>query len=318
MKWRLIALLSMLALATISRADEIRLKNGSKIVGTIVAYQNGSFKIQTSYGFAMVRKDSIAAIIPSEPEKSAASKPAAEKGKAERAASRTAPAGAAERAPAAAEPVTTAPRKITPMKPPKPLARHAPMPAPAPQPASSGSPAPLSAVAPAAKPAPPAPEPPPVRELVRGNQYINETYGFQMYRPPDWDLMPGARRALPNAVAALGTFDQQTLLVIGRSPSEESLQAQAADTQRALRQIYDNYRPLTPLQRTSVSGLPAIEQQFRGLADGHDWWVSAVTVQRGGDMFTILGMTYADSDLIQIQENVIARAIASLQFNPEK
>jgi hypothetical protein len=38
-------------------------------------------------------------------------------------------------------------------------------------------------------------------------------------------------------------------------------------------------------------------------------------VARGGDIFTALGMTYADSDLIQIQENVIARAITSLDFN---
>jgi len=29
----------------------------------------------------------------------------------------------------------------------------------------------------------------------------------------------------------------------------------------------------------------------------------------------MLGMTYANSDLIQIQENVIARAIASTNFN---
>ena len=33
------------------------------------------------------------------------------------------------------------------------------------------------------------------------------------------------------------------------------------------------------------------------------------------DIFTVLGMTYADSDLIQIQENVIAKAITSLSFD---
>ena len=32
-------------------------------------------------------------------------------------------------------------------------------------------------------------------------------------------------------------------------------------------------------------------------------------------VLTILGMTYADNDLIQIQENVIARAISSTDFN---
>ena len=36
---------------------------------------------------------------------------------------------------------------------------------------------------------------------------------------------------------------------------------------------------------------------------------------RGSDIFTLLGMTYADTDLIQIQENVISRAIASFNFS---
>ena len=40
-----------------------------------------------------------------------------------------------------------------------------------------------------------------------------------------------------------------------------------------------------------------------------------MVVARGNEILTVLGMTYADSDLIQIQENVIARAIASLDFS---
>ena len=40
-----------------------------------------------------------------------------------------------------------------------------------------------------------------------------------------------------------------------------------------------------------------------------------LVISRNGDIFTVLGMTYADSDLIQIQENVIAKAIASLSFD---
>jgi hypothetical protein len=40
-----------------------------------------------------------------------------------------------------------------------------------------------------------------------------------------------------------------------------------------------------------------------------------VVVSRGPDVFTVLGMTFADTDLIQIQENVIARSIASLDLN---
>ena len=40
-----------------------------------------------------------------------------------------------------------------------------------------------------------------------------------------------------------------------------------------------------------------------------------MVIARGKDVLTVLAMTYADSDLIQIQENVIARSIASLDFS---
>jgi hypothetical protein len=64
-----------------------------------------------------------------------------------------------------------------------------------------------------------------------------------------------------------------------------------------------------------VGGLPAVEYQYRGKADDHDWSGKLVVVARGNEILTVLGMTYADSDLIQIQENVIARTIASLDFS---
>ena len=59
-------LLSLAVFAAGVRADEIRLKDGSKIVGTVVGYEDGSFKVETAYGFALVRKDSIAEIIPAD------------------------------------------------------------------------------------------------------------------------------------------------------------------------------------------------------------------------------------------------------------
>src|SRR4029077_1688031 len=68
--------------------------------------------------------------------------------------------------------------------------------------------APAPPVAPPAPP--PVPEPPVIRDEIRGNQYVNLTYGFQMYKPPSWELIPAARKALPDAVAALGTNDQTT------------------------------------------------------------------------------------------------------------
>jgi hypothetical protein len=171
--------------------------------------------------------------------------------------------------------------------------------------------APAPPVAPPAPP--PAPEPVVIRDEIRGNQYVNLTYGFEMYKPPSWELIPAARKALPDAVAALGTNDQTTLLVIGREHAKDSLDAHSAATEKALREVYENYR-LISTRRISVAGLPAVEQRSRGTADGRDWSVIVLTLFKGNDAFTLLGMTWADSDLIQVQENVIAKAVNSLTF----
>jgi len=297
---RLLLAAGVLTLVAPARADEIRLKDGSKIVGTIVDFESDSFKVQTAYGFAMVRKDSIAQIIPDAPAKAAepAKAPAAPSAPSIKPA--TAPASAPSVKPDLqpavsrnAAPSASPAAAATPVQPP--AATVLPMPAPNPKPAS---PAPVAAIAPAAPPAPASPPatppepmgPPPIRESVTGNLYTNETYSFQFYRPPGWEVLPEARKALPNAITAMGTSDQTTLFVVGREPVKDSLEAQAGSAERAL------------------------QWRFRGIADGHDWSVTALTIARGADVFTLLGMTYADSDLIQIRENVIARMISSLQF----
>ena len=43
------------------RADEIKLKDGTKISGTIVGFEENSFRVKTSYGFAVVQKDQVLA-----------------------------------------------------------------------------------------------------------------------------------------------------------------------------------------------------------------------------------------------------------------
>ena len=134
-----------------------------------------------------------------------------------------------------------------------------------------------------------------------------------MYKPPSWSLIPEARGALPDAVAALGTSDHATLLVVGRKASSNSLEADVALTEKKLRDIYENYR-LVSGRRTTVAGVAAVERRFRGAADGRDWSVILLAFQRGADLFTLLGMTWADTDLVQVQENVIARTVRSLTF----
>jgi hypothetical protein len=302
MRSRAIPVLGLLAVswcAGAARADEIRLKDGTKISGTIVGFENGAFRVETSYGFALIQKDKVADINVTAEKKQPEPKPKSTAPNAPPTAGAPAvvPAVARESStPAGASPEANAPAPLHP---------------PAKTDASAKT---VTTASPAPPPAPPpAPEPPVFRDEIRGNLYVNLSSGFQMYKPPSWDLIPAARKALPDAVAALGTYDQTTLLVIGIAHTKDSLDAQAASTGKALGSVYDNYR-LISSRRTSIAGFPAIEQRSRGSADGRDWSVLLVTFLRGNDAFTLLGMTWADSDLIQVQENVIAKTVNSLTF----
>ena len=51
-----------LALAPTIRAEELILKDGKTVVGTIVGYEGDMFRVQTEYGFALIRKDMVTSI----------------------------------------------------------------------------------------------------------------------------------------------------------------------------------------------------------------------------------------------------------------
>ena len=146
-----------------------------------------------------------------------------------------------------------------------------------------------------------------------GTTYTNHTYAFRMYKPPSWRVIEGARKLLPTAIVAMGTSDESTLLVMGRMVQRGTLDAQMAATERELRTIYENYSP-GELERSVIAGQPAMQRRFRGLADDREWSGMVIVLGRGTEAFAILGMTHSESDLIQIQENVIARTVASLEF----
>lgn len=281
------------------RADDIKLKDGSKISGSIVGFDDNSFKVQTSYGFALVRKDQVVSITVSNPAKPGANKSDAD---APVAAENANPPKAASSAKEKAS--TPAASDISNEKP-KTLASATPE--------SSASIKPAAPAAPAAAP-PPAPAAlPPIREKVDGSTYINETYRFRMYKPPDWQVIEGARTIMPGAITAMGTDDQTTYLLIGEAPAGKSIASDIDATDQRLRSVMDNFRPLGE-SRMNVSGIQAVERRFRGSVDQKDWSGTVVFVPHGGELYTIFGMTIAESDLVQIQENVIARTIASMQF----
>jgi hypothetical protein len=337
--------LTLGATGTSARADEIRLKDGRKLYGVIVSYEDNMFKIKTDFGYELIEKDKIASIVPSTPagktetpaaakngatsppSKSEVGAPTAMTGadsqpqaaqaaaSSDAAAMATNASGRMGNAGPAGGTDKTAP-KITnvAVKPEVPLkGTTANVAAPAIKGAPAATATGLTAAAPA--PAPPKePELPANKEEILGNQYTNYTHGFRMYKAPSWSLIEEARGALPNAIVAMGTSNESTLLVVGEEKTKEPLDAAAAAVEKRLHEVYANYQRLSE-RKTVVGGMPAVEYKYRGKADEHDWSGRLVVIARGKEMLTVLAMTYADSDLIQIQENVIARAIASLDFS---
>ncbi len=320
---------ALCVMAAAARADEIRLKDGKKLYGVIVAYEDNMFKVKTDYGYVLVEKDKIASIVPSTPasETPKTDKTPAGKGPATSTEPKSEPAVAVAGTAAAtnasaksADPgASLKHEKVVPkitnaaVKPEVPAATKTNAVAPA----ISGpatAPAPALAASAAQPPAPKEPEPPAIREDVQGNIYTNYTHGFRMYKAPSWVLNDEARKSLPNAIVALGTLNQSTLMVIGQEQTKVALEPAAATVEKRLGEIYDKYQRISQ-RKTVVGGLPAVEYHYRGMADGHDWSGTLVVISRGTDVFTVLGMTYGEDDLIQIQENVIARSIASLDFS---
>ena len=326
------ASLVLSALACPARADEIRLKDGRKLNGVIVAYEDGMFKVKTDYGYELIEKDKITAIIPTTPAKSGPdakkdapqhpSKPADE------AQPKTEPAVAsASNSGVSASPANASVKTVTPSpnaKSEKASASTASTPPRTPSAnasaansaAATSNSSTSTATAPAAATPAPAKEPevPVNREEVTGNLYTNYTHGFRMYKAPSWNLIEEARNALPNAIVAMGTSNESTLLVVGEEKTKDSLDAAASGVEKRLHDVYANYQRVSQ-KKTVVGGMPAIDYEYHGKADEHDWSGRLVVIARGKDILTVLAMTYADSDLIQIQENVIARSVASLDFN---
>lgn len=309
-------MLAALFSAAGAHADEIKLKDGTKIVGTIVGFEDNSFKVKTSYGFAVVQKDQVLSIVVSDGAKKAdtvakpnaatptaaaaasSAPPPVKPDKTEHAAATPAP--KASDANSAANVIVEYPHTDTPT----PSAKSD---APA-TPKSDSQPAVATVAAP---PKPAAPEP--MHEEVSGNTYTNDTYGFRMYKPPTWKVIEGARKILPGAITAMGTDDQTTYLLIGQETGGKSLASVMDVADKRLHDVMENFRPLEE-KRVTISGVTAIERRFRGSVDQKDWSGVVAYIPRGASVYTIFGMTLADTDLVQIQENVISRAITSLQF----
>src|ERR1700716_238646 len=80
---RLLLLCMVICATTVSVgtawADEIQLKDGKKLYGVIVAYEDNMFKVKTDFGYVLVEKDKISKIIPSTPAGKSELEPTAKK-----------------------------------------------------------------------------------------------------------------------------------------------------------------------------------------------------------------------------------------------
>jgi len=233
-------------------AEEFHLKDGTKIVGKVVGYEKDAFRVETSFGIAIIYRDRIQRIVfdGSQATSAAGSQPAA--------------------APAT----------------------------PAPQPSP---------------PEPPAPTP--LVENVSSTSYVSETYGFRIFKPPTWRSYPQLVRPQTPLVAALGTPDESTLLLIGRESFSGSLADYTRSAERLLQQFYEDYRPQKE-RPTQVAGLSAIERTFTGQSDGRFWTGTAVYFTRGRYCYTLLGLTTA-GETASFQQSLLRKVANSWEFLPE-
>jgi hypothetical protein len=226
-----------------------------------VGMENDSFRVETDFGIALIRKDKVSRI---------------------------------EVAPKPAE------------KPSAPAAAAVPPPAPKPV---SPPPAPVrKAAATVQERKPPSGR---IEEHVDSGTYFNDSFGFQMYKPPNWKVLDDTARSIPSAVAALGTEDEATLLIVGSVHFEGPTSAYANVLGSALKKLYTEYES-TPEEQIDVAGLPAIRHSFSGRADDRLWHGVVVNLADGPIHYGIIGLTREEN--FQFKGTVLSKMIRSFRF----
>ncbi|MBZ5515738.1 MAG: hypothetical protein LAN62_13030 [Acidobacteriia bacterium] len=273
-----------------ARAEEFTLESGQKIVGTVVGYENGMFKVETEFGYALVRKDRIRSITFSTgPSKEATPKRAAEK-----------------EPPKAAKPATPAPEGSGPLNP-----------TPVQPPPESALAKPTPPAAPPKPPPPPAsrpvdtPLPAKIEEHLDGTTYINDTFQFAMYKPPGWKIHEGVSRETGRAIVAIGTEDERTVLFVERQVWSGAPDLKRDAVEVNLRRTYEDYRVLGQ-SSLQLDGRPALRRDFTGVLEGTEWHGVSVRLAQGNTAFGIIGLT--SSDMFEFQQAVLDKIIRSFHF----
>ncbi len=255
--WQILLALILLSPAAVAEAEEFYLKDGTKISGKIVAFENGAFKVETSFGLAVIYRERILRIVFTPAEWAPAALPAP-------------PEVAAE--PELAEPAL---RRVQ------------------------------------LRPQPP-PKPAKIVEHVTSTEYVNETFDFRMYKPPSWRSFPALVQPDNPLLAALGTTDETTLLLVGEEIFRGDVATYAGLAEESLKRLYADYRKLAE-RRTRIAGLPALERHFTGQAEGRFWLGLAIYFAHGDAHYTFLGLT-AERETFDFQQAVFRKVLHTLQF----
>ena len=150
-----------------------------------------------------------------------------------------------------------------------------------------------------------------VQERIKGTTYINESYRFQLFKPPTWRILEQAARSIPSAVTVLGTPDETTMLVVGSVLYEGPPSAYAEILLAALRQSYSEF-VTKPEDRVRVAGRPAIRRRFRGMAAGHEWHGLVVNLTDGPAHYGLIGVTR--HELSGFKASVLSKMVKSFRF----
>jgi hypothetical protein len=311
-----------------ARADELLLRNGQKIVGTIVGYEKDMFRVETEYGIALVRKDKVVSIQISKPEDAKPTEaPKAETPKPPVEPAKPAPEALKHDAvkPSEATSISSPAAQATPPAPS--MSNHpaqvatseSPVATPpaisAPQ--APSIPAPVAQAKPAAPPPPPpshpvdVPMPAHLEEHVDGNTYFSDTFQFSMFKPPDWKIYEGVPKETGSGIMAMGADDEQTLLIVDRQVWSGVPKLTSDQVEARLRQTYQDYQRVSE-QPFQCDGQTATRRTFTGVLDGAEWHGVAVHVIHGNMVFGIIGLTSAET--YQFQEAIFNKIIRTFHF----
>ncbi len=272
---RLLCLAAALVLALLPcplRADDFVLKDGRKISGTIVGFENGMFRVETEFGFVLIRKDKVATVVVTSGSETHA----------------TAPASAATPESKSTAP-HAAPAEAFPAAPP---AKRTPPPAPVSRPLDE-------------------PLPEHIAEHVEGTSYVNDTFGFSLYKPPQWKLFEELHREQVSAIVAMSSEDEQTLLFVYRQAWSGTPDLKDDSIEASVRRTYEEFKKLSETTG-QLDGMTALRRTFTGVLDGVEWHGVAVRVAHGNTVFGLVGLTSAE--MYQFQLAVLNKMIDSFHF----